>query len=70
MIMKAKEKAIAQIIDGFQNHRGKASVYCFSKSIIPEIIYNIVTRFHAKNKDYGIFIAVDKYETRANIYKY
>lgn len=70
MIMKTKEKAITQIINGFQNHKGKASVYCFSKSIIPEIIYNIVTRFHAKNKDYGIFIAVDKYETRANIYKY
>ena len=68
--MKTKEKAITQIINGFQNHKGKASVYCFSKSIIPEIIYNIVTRFHAKNKDYGIFIAVDKYETRANIYKY
>lgn len=70
MIMKTKEKAITQIINGFQNHKGKASVYCFSKSIIPEIIYNIVTRFHAKNKDYGIFIAVDKYETRSNIYKY
>ena len=70
MIMKAKEKVIEQIINGFQNHKGKASVYCFSKSIIPEIIYNIVTRFHAKNKDYGIFIAVDKYETRSNIYKY
>ena len=68
--MKTKEKAITQIINGFQNHKGKASVYCFSKSIIPEIIYNIVTRFHAKNKDYGIFIAVDKYETRSNIYKY
>ena len=68
--MKAKEKVIEQIINGFQNHKGKASVYCFSKSIIPEIIYNIVTRFHAKNKDYGIFIAVDKYETRSNIYKY
>lgn len=68
--MKNKDKFIKTIIDGFQKNKGKASLYCFSKNIIPELIYNVLTRIFNKNKESSVLIVVDKYETRSNIIKY
>ena len=68
--MKNKDRLINNIVEGFQRFRGKASVYCFSINIIPELIYNIVTRFTNKNKNASIFIVVDCYTTRKLIFDY
>lgn len=64
MMQNIKNKFFKQVIDGFQNNKGKASIYCFEKSIIPELVYNIITPFSKKHLNEKIFIVVDKYETR------
>lgn len=69
-MMKNKIKLINKIIDGFQQFKGKASTYCFSIDIVPELIYNIVNRFTSKHKNASIFIVVDCYNTRRVIFKY
>ena len=68
--MKNKDKLINKIIDGFQYYKGKASTYCFSTNVIPELIYNIISLFTKKHKDASIFIVVDSYNTRKNIDNY
>lgn len=68
--MKNKDKLINKIIDGFQHYKGKASTYCFSTNVIPELIYNIISLFTKKHKDASIFIVVDSYNTRRNIDNY
>lgn len=68
--MKNKDKLINKIIDGFQHYKGKASTYCFSTNVIPELIYNIISLFTKKHKDSSIFIVVDSYNTRKNIDNY
>lgn len=68
--MKSKDKLINQVVDGFQRLKGKASVYCFSKDVIPELLYHIITRLTQKYKDSSIFIVVDCYDTRKNIIGY
>lgn len=65
--MKIKEKVIQQVLDGFQRLKGRASFYCFTKEIIPDIVFNVILKFHSKNKDDAIFIVVDKYETRKKL---
>lgn len=65
--MKNKQKLINQIIDGFQQHRGKASAYCFAKSVIPEVVFNVVSRYGAKYPTEQIIIIVDRYNTRKSI---
>lgn len=65
--MKNKDKIIEQVVHGFQYLKGKASCYCFSKDIIPELLYNIITRFSLKHKGASIFIVVDCYNTRKSI---
>lgn len=68
--MKGKDKLINQVVDGFQHFKGKASVYCFSKDVIPELLYHIITKLTQKHKDASIFIVVDCYNTRKNIINY
>lgn len=69
MTMTTKEKLINQIVDGFQQLKGKASVYCFTPSVIPDIVYKVITLYHTKHPDAKIFIGVDGYNTRQNITK-
>lgn len=68
--MKNKDKLISQVIKGFQNNKGKASIYCFSVNIIPELVYSIIVPFYKKHTYKPIFIVVDCYNTRKNIYNY
>lgn len=68
--MKGKDKLINQVVDGFQHLKGKASVYCFSKNVIPELLYHIITKLTQKHKDASIFIVVDCYNTRKSIIDY
>lgn len=68
--MKGKDKLINQVVDGFQHLKGKASVYCFSKDVIPELLYHIITKLTQKHKDASIFIVVDCYNTRKSIIDY
>ena len=68
--MKGKDKLINQVVDGFQHLKGKASVYCFSKDVIPELLYHIITKLTQKHKDASIFIVVDCYNTRKSIINY
>lgn len=62
-----KDRFIKQVTDGFQNLKGKASVYCFVTSVVPELVYNIITLFSKKHPNQQIFIGVDTYETRKSI---
>lgn len=68
--MKAKDKLIDRVINGFQSNGGKASVYCFTKTVIPELLYTIITRFYAKDKNRSVFVVVDSYNTRKGIVNY
>lgn len=61
---------IKQVIDGFQNNRGKASVYCFNTAIIPELVYNIIIPYFNKRPHEQLFIVVDGYNTRCKIINY
>ena len=67
MTMKNKSKLIDAVINGFQKNRGKASCYCFTKSIIPELVYSVIYRFINKRDKSNIFIVVDSYTTRKAI---
>lgn len=68
--MNNKNKLINTIITGFQNLKGKASVYCFAKDVIPEIVYNVINLFTKKHENSLITIVVDCYETRKQIKDY
>lgn len=68
--MKSKDKLIKQVITGFQKHRGKASVYCFSKEVIPELIGVIIVNLSKKHNDSSFLIVVDCYNTRRTILNY
>lgn len=68
--MKSKDKLINRVIDGFQHRRGKASMYCFYKDVIPEMLYNVISKIMAKRPDASVFIAADCYETRRDIVSY
>lgn len=68
--MKNKDKLINQIIGSFQRLRGKASVYCFAKDVVPEIVYNVINLFTKKHENSLITIVVDCYETRKQIKEY
>lgn len=68
--MKSKDKLINTIINGFQQFKGKASTYCFTNSIIPELVYNIINKFVRKHGLGTIFIVVDCYDTRKSILNY
>ena len=67
MMSKNKDKLIDLVIDGFQKYKGKASCYCFTKSIVPELVYNVIYRFIGKRDKSNIFIIVDSYNTRKAI---
>jgi hypothetical protein len=68
--MKNEDKLITQVINGFQNNKGKASVYCFSTDVIPKLVYSIIIPFCKRHPDKQIFIVVDCYNTRKSIYNY
>jgi hypothetical protein len=67
--MNKKDKYINQVITSFQNNKGKSSMYCFQKEIIPELVYNIINMFYKKHNE-QIFIVVDSYNTRKKILDY
>lgn len=68
--MKNEDKLITQVINGFQNNKGKASIYCFSTDVIPKLVYSVIIPFCKKHPDKQIFIVVDCYNTRKGIYDY
>lgn len=63
----SKDKYIAQVLKGFQNNKGKSSVYCYITDVIPELVYNIVYNFNNKHPKEFILIVVDDYNTRCKI---
>lgn len=68
--MTNKQKITNKIVDSFQQLRGKASVYCFTKDIIPFILREIIYKFTSKRDSSKIFIVVDSYATRKSILDY
>ena len=70
MIMKIEDKYITEVKNGFQQLKGKGSLYCFNKDIIPKLVCDIVGTFKAKRNFSEIMIAVDKYETRSILRKH
>lgn len=66
----SKDKFIDRIVNGFQSNKGKASCYCFTKEVIPELLYNIITRLVSKTPQASVFIVVDCYNTRKSILDY
>lgn len=68
--MTNKQKVTDKIVDGFQQLKGKASVYCFTKDIIPFVLREVIYKFTAKRTSSKIFIIVDSYTTRKSILDY
>lgn len=68
--MNYKDEYVNRVINKFQEYKGKASVYCFHKEFIPEIVYNVIHKFLNRHNDKHILIIVDKYETRKDIIDY
>lgn len=60
-------KFIEDVVNGFQQHKGKASVYCFTESIIPNLVKTVINKFKNKHQSKEIFIVVDSYKTRESI---
>ena len=63
--MKIEDKYITEVKNGFQQLKGKGSLYCFNKDIIPKLVCSIIGTFKAKRDFSSIMIAVDKFETRS-----
>lgn len=70
MTSKNKQKLINQAVDGFRHNKGKGSLYCFTKEVIPELVCTFIKLFNAKNKGEQVFIVVDSYNTRQSIIHY
>ena len=62
MMLTSKDKFIKQVNDGFQNLKGKASVYCFTTSVIPELVYNIIVPFSKKHPNPVSYTHLDVYK--------
>ena len=60
-------KFIEDVVNGFQQHKGKASVYCFTESIIPNLVKVVTDKFKVKHQSNDIFIVVDTFKTRQSI---
>lgn len=70
MTMNNGDKFIKEVKTGFQNNKGKGSVYCFSKSIIPKLVCEIISGVKAKNPDRTVYIVTEDYATRQEILSY
>lgn len=68
--MTSKEKIIEQVLNGFQNFKGKGSCYVLSNDVIPQLVYSVIYKFTQKRPDAKIVIIVDCFTTRENIYHY
>ena len=49
-------KFINLVLNGFQEKRGKASLYCFTNNIIPQIAVETVKAFRNKHTDEKVLI--------------
>lgn len=63
-------KFITDVKVGFQNNKGKGSLYCFSNEVIPNLINEILINYHIKNPTKNILIVVDTYNTRIKLLDY
>ena len=68
--MNNSDKFIKEVKQGFQNNRGKGSIYCFTKSIIPKLVYEIIEGVRLKDSNRTIFIVTEDFETRQQILNY
>lgn len=65
--MKNKDKLIEEIKQGFQANKGKGSIYCFTKEIIPDIVFNMIISFKKKHTNESILVVTDNYNRRLDI---
>ena len=65
--MKNKDKLIKEIKQGFQANKGKGSIYCFTKEIIPDIVFNMIISFKKKHINESILVVTDNYNRRLDI---
>lgn len=60
-------KYVEEVIKGFQQNRGKASVYCFPPIDFAEVVFNVILQFYNRSPGCQVFVAVDSYNTRKAI---
>lgn len=65
MIMTIEDKYIIEVKNGFQQVKGRGSLYCFNRDVIPKLVCSIIKTFKAKRNFSSIMVAVDKFETRS-----
>ena len=70
MTMNNGDKFIKEIKTGFQNNKGKGSVYCFSDSIIPKLVYEIISGVKSKNPDRTVLVVTEDCSIRQQILSY
>ena len=58
---------INEVLEGFRNNRGKASVYCYPPIDPSELVYNVIKHFYTKSPGEVVFIVVDGYKTRTDV---
>lgn len=65
--MTTNEKFIKEVMKGFQNNRGKGSVYCIRPFTPYNLIAECVSSFSNKHIGKQVLIVVDEYNKRVNI---
>lgn len=70
MTMNNSDKFIKEVKIGFQNNKGKGSIYCFSDSIIPKLVYEIISGVKSKNPDRTVLVVTEDYSIRQQIFSY
>lgn len=65
--MTTKEKIINSTLDGFKENHGRASVCCFSKNTVLELVYSVVDKCSNKRPWLSVLVVVDSFGMRKDI---
>lgn len=65
--MKNEEKYIKEVLIGFQNNKGKASVYCLPPFNVDKLIPYIVSMYRNRHTEQSILFVVDTFAKRIKI---
>lgn len=65
--MNAKDKYIKDVCDGFQNNKGKASVYCFPPLKFEDLVVETLIKYRNKRSEEQILIVVDSFIKRLKL---
>jgi len=65
--MNNQDKYVKEVVSGFQQNRGRASVYCFEPIEPAAVILGMITAYRVRSPEEKVFVIVDCYDTRVAI---